>query len=221
VADVSYPLIGVGNGYMNLSEITLHVGDHLRTRFFIEEARERFERVGSRSGLADTYLSRGELERGLGNHREAEQAYMEAAARCSSSESSNRYFADLNVALLRCETRRFPEALALLERLRKQMQGLASRSLLPWIRLRLTTCLAHEGRWEELERELSELGALIRDRGLYASGTFGMCPGPVVAGGVGIPACSRVATTRLHLREALCGIPSVSWSWRWPAPMRA
>ena len=160
-------LLGVGSAYQNLGEVSLHKGNHGRARFYTEEARDRFEQVGSHSGLAAAYHVDAELERHLGNHQAAEKAYLEAAARYRSCGSSNHYYADLNVALLRCETRRFPEARAMLEPLRKRLEDHSSRSLVPWIRLCLTTCLAHERRWSELADELGAVDVLLRERKLY------------------------------------------------------
>ena len=160
-------LLGVGSAYQNLGEVSVHTGDYARASFYVEEARDRFEQVGSRSGLAAAYHVDAERERFLGNHYAAEQAYLEAGARYRSCGSSNYFYADLNVALLRCQTRRFSEARAMLDSLRRQLEDHSSRSLLPWIRLCLTTCLAHEARWEHLSGELDAVVILLRERKLY------------------------------------------------------
>jgi hypothetical protein len=129
----------------------------------------RFERAGSRLGIAETLTTRGELARTQGDFAAAERAYLDAAARYKRCGSSVHLFPEVNLAITYVTTKRYAEAWPLLSRLRVQMpkQGRLDASLV--VRLWATPCLAVDQKWDELETELPSIATEIAESGLSDS----------------------------------------------------
>lgn len=164
----------VAHAYENLGTASLNEGRFAEAQFFITEAQDRYEHMGSRSGLASIYHVKARLEHAQNNMMAAEQAYLQAEVRYRSCGSSNHLYAALNIALIRCEGRRFPEARTQFEQLAKQVANRPAHALSVWVRLGLTTCMAYDAEWEALDAELEDLAELLRKRSLYEHGAVGV-----------------------------------------------
>ena len=154
----------MGRAYLNLAQVSGAEGRHAQCQFFLDEARDRYAHLGSRSGLAEVCLLQANLSQELGDLPTAERAYREAEVRYRACGSPNHRYAAINLAILRCRDHRFGEARAQLESLDADLGPDGAPRLKAWVRLCLTTCLAHEGAWAALEAELPALRALLARR---------------------------------------------------------
>ena len=171
-AERSGDLLQVGRAYLNLAQVSGAEGRHAQCQFFLDEARDRYAHLGSRSGLAEVCLLQANLSQELGDLPTAERAYREAEVRYRACGSPNHRYAAINLAILRCRDHRFGEARAQLESLDADLGPDGAPRLKAWVRLCLTTCLAHEGAWAALEAELPALRALLARRSFHDFGAI-------------------------------------------------
>ena len=167
-------ILMVAQSYEHLATASLNEGRFAEARFFLTEAQDRFEYLGSRSGLASVYHTRARLEHAQEDLVAAEQAYLQAEVLYRTCGSSNHLYAAFNIALLRCADHRFSEARPQFERIGRQIANRDDHSLAAWVRLGLTNCMAHDGEWDALAAELDDLARLLRSRALYEHGAVGV-----------------------------------------------
>lgn len=159
----------VGAAYYMLARVHWQQGDNDGARFLINEATLRFERVGSRLGLAQAFNTRGEIARACGEYAEAERAYLQATARYKSMGSHTHLISELNLGMVYVSSGRFADGRVLLTRLISGTNLPRSVGYILLARLARAACLAHAQEWDFLAQELDEVVEAYAKNPIYDS----------------------------------------------------
>jgi len=158
--------ITTATNVLELSTIALKRGDPARAEAIAAQARDLFQEIGYRWGVATALNTLAEAVRAQGQLDEAGELYRDALMRLDAIGDGHRVFVETNLGLLELERGRPGEALPVLRSAlreferqgRAQMQGITHAFLLP--------CLAWEGDWEQMELHLERAEQLL-DRTAY------------------------------------------------------
>jgi tetratricopeptide (TPR) repeat protein len=158
--------ITVGRGYTMLAQAYLQGGDPEQAQRYAQEARTRYEQVGSRSGLASIWNTTGEVRRAMGDLSGAEAAYQEAGRRFDSCGSGWGVFSRLNLGLARAEADQHVEALQTWSQVRTELAGAGQRGVSTALHVFHLASLASLNRWAEFEQELDHAETALAQTGM-------------------------------------------------------
>ena len=157
--------INTATNVLELATIALRRGDLEQAESIAAQARDLFEELGYRWGVATALNTLAEAVRAQGRLDEAGDLYRGALMRLDAIGDGHRVFVETNLGLLLLERGRPDEALPMLRSVlqeferqgRAQMQGIAHVFVLP--------CLAHAGDWEAFEEHLEQAERLLARTG--------------------------------------------------------